>query len=103
MWLATVGTGGYGRDPDIEQIMQQADEIAADRIIETVGRADVAIGREELRAMIRSFSGMAKSATWEWLVRKTLRREHVQALLTTSLVTVIETVHGGMFEQPPRP
>jgi AcrR family transcriptional regulator len=97
MWLATVGTGGYGRDPDVEQIMQQADEIAADRMIETVGLADLVEGREELRAMIRSFSGMAKAATREWLIRRTLTRDQVQLLLATLLSAIITEVHGRMF------
>ncbi|HEX4722546.1 MAG TPA: TetR family transcriptional regulator [Pseudonocardiaceae bacterium] len=97
MWLATVGTGGYGRDPDVEQIMQEADEIAADRMIETVGLADLSAGREELRAMIRSFSGMAKAATREWLIRKTLTRDQLQTMLATLLTTIITDVHGRMF------
>jgi AcrR family transcriptional regulator len=100
MWLTTVGTGGYGRDPDVEQIMQEADEIAADRMIQTVGLAEVTEGREELRAMIRSFSGMAKVATREWLVRRTLTREQVHLLLATLLATIITRVHGQMFGDP---
>lgn len=98
MWLGAVGTGGYGRDPDVEQIMQEADEIAADRMIETVGLAGLVEGREELRAMIRSFSGMAKVATREWLIRGTLTRDQVQVLLSTLLATIITDVHGEMFE-----
>jgi AcrR family transcriptional regulator len=97
MWLATVGTGGYGRDPDVEAILQEADEIAADRMLETVGLAGITEGREELRAMIRAYSGMAKVATREWLVRQTLTRQQVHTLLCCTLVTIIEQVHGGMF------
>jgi AcrR family transcriptional regulator len=100
MWLATVGTGGYGRDPDVEQILQEADEIAADRMIQTVGLDHITEGKEELRAMIRSFSGMAKTATREWLVRKTLTRDQVQTLLATLLATIITEVHGHMFGDP---
>lgn len=98
MWLATVGTGGYGRDPDIAQILREADDIAADRMIETVGLAAITIGREELRAMIRAYSAMAKAASREWLVNKTLTREQVRALLTTTLSTIIDQVHGGLFD-----
>jgi AcrR family transcriptional regulator len=97
MWLATVGTGGYGRDPDVEAILQEADEIAADRMLETVGLDGITEGREELRAMIRAYSGMAKVATREWLVRQTLTRQQVHTLLCGTLVTIIEQVHGGMF------
>ncbi len=100
MWLTTVGTGGYGRDPDLEQILQEADEIAADRMIQTVGLEHITEGREELRAMIRSFSGMAKTATREWLIRKTLTRDQVQTLLATLLATIITEVHGQMFGDP---
>jgi AcrR family transcriptional regulator len=98
MWLATIGTGGYGRDPDVEQIMQEADEIAADRMMETAGLAGIAVGQEELRAMIRSFSGMAKAATREWLIRSALSREQVHTLLSSTLVTIVTQVHGRMFD-----
>ncbi|HKN96731.1 MAG TPA: helix-turn-helix domain-containing protein [Pseudonocardiaceae bacterium] len=94
MWLAAIGTGGYGRDPDVERIMQEADEIAADRMLETVGLAGITEGREELRAMIRSFSGMAKAASREWLVSRTLTREQVHLLLCTTLVAILGEVHG---------
>jgi hypothetical protein len=88
---------GYGRDPDVERIMQEADEIAADRMLETVGLQGITAGREELRAMIRSFSGMAKAASREWLVSKTLTREQVHTLLCRTQITIITQVHGTMF------
>ena len=100
MWLTTLGTGGYG-DPDVEQILQQADEIAADRMMETVGLADITEGREELRAMIRSFSGLARVATREWLIRKTLTRDQVHTLLSATLVAIITQVHPQMFTSNP--
>ncbi|HEX5403008.1 MAG TPA: helix-turn-helix domain-containing protein [Pseudonocardiaceae bacterium] len=99
MWLATISTGGYGRDPDVEQIMQEADEIAVDRMLETVGLNHITAGREELRAMIRSYSGMAKAATREWLVRRSLTREQVHTLLCGTLLTIITGVHADMFNQ----
>jgi AcrR family transcriptional regulator len=101
MWLTTSGTGGYGRDPDVERILQQADEIAADRMLETVGLAGMVEGREELRAMIRAFSGLAKSATREWLIRETLTRDQVHTLLTTTFVTIITNVHAELFGTNP--
>jgi AcrR family transcriptional regulator len=98
MWLATAGTGGWGRDPDVERILAEADEIAADRMLETVGLDHITEGREELRAMIRSFSGMAKVATREWLVRGTLNRQQVHTLLCGTLVTIVSDVHARMFD-----
>jgi AcrR family transcriptional regulator len=94
MWLATIGTGGYGRDPDVERIMREADEIAAVRMLDTVGLGDITEGREELLAMIRSYSGMAKAATREWLTRRTLTRDQVHAMLSSTLITIINEVHS---------
>lgn len=85
-WLAA--TGAIGRDPEIERILDEADEIAADRILDATGLADV----PELRAMARSYGGMVKAATREWLVRKDLTRDQVHTLLSTTLLAVVREV-----------
>ncbi len=84
-WLAA--TGAIGRDPEIERILDEADEVAADRVIEATGLADV----PELRAMVRSYGGMVKSAAREWLVRKDLTRAQVHTMLVTTLLALIDT------------
>jgi hypothetical protein len=66
-------------------------------MLETVGLNHITAGREELRAMIRSYSGMAKAATREWLVRRSLTREQVHTLLCGTLLTIITQVHAEMF------
>jgi AcrR family transcriptional regulator len=83
-WLAA--TGAIGRDPEIERILDQADETAADRVLEATGLADA----PELRAMVRSYGGMVKSAAREWLVRKDLTRAQAHTVLTTALLALIE-------------
>jgi AcrR family transcriptional regulator len=83
-WLAA--TGAIGRDPEIERILDEADETAADRVLEATGLADV----PELRAMVRSYGGMVKSAAREWLVREDLTRAQVHTMLTTTLLALIE-------------
>ena len=95
MWLAAIGTGVYGRDPDVEAILREADEIAADRMIDTLGLAEVPTRHEELRAAIRVFSGMSKAATLEWLVRGTLDRERTHHMLVITLITLVRDVYGG--------
>lgn len=95
MWLAAVDTGGYGRDPDVERILREADEIAADRMIEMLGLAEVHPQHEELRAMIRAFSGMAKAASREWLTRRTLTRAQTHHLLTTTMIALVRDAYGG--------
>ncbi len=82
-WLAA--TGAIGRDQEIERILDEADEIAADRVLEATGLADV----PELRAMVRSYGGMVKSAAREWLVRKDLSRAQVHTLLVTTLLALV--------------
>jgi AcrR family transcriptional regulator len=93
MWLATVNTGtagGWG-EADVAEILREADDVAADRMIATMGLAEPAAGREELRAMIRAYSAMARAATREWLVTGALTRAQVHTLLARTLTTVVET------------
>jgi AcrR family transcriptional regulator len=85
-WLAA--TGEVGRDPEVERIMAEADETAADRVLEATGLGEAAAHRE-LRAMVRSYGGMVRSAAREWLVRKDLTRAQVQILLSTTLLALI--------------
>lgn len=89
-WLAAVE--GVGRDPEVEKILAEADEAAADRVLEAAGLASVVAHREELRAMIRAYGGMVKAAAREWLVRGALSREQVQHLLTTTLLSLLKDV-----------
>lgn len=89
-WLVAIGAEGLGRDPDVERILAEADEVAADRVLEAVGLADVQRNREQLRAMIRAYAGMVKAAGREWLHRKQLSREQVRVLLTRTLLSLVE-------------
>lgn len=91
-WLAAVDGGGVGRDPDIERVLAQADEIAADSILIAVGLDRVADHREELRAMVRAYCGLAKATAREWLERDALNRAQVHNLLAVTLITIVERV-----------
>ncbi|MGB3441592.1 MAG: TetR/AcrR family transcriptional regulator [Actinophytocola sp.] len=83
-WLAA--TGAIGQDSEVEQILADADELAADRVLEA---ASLSAQAPELRAMVRSYGGMVKSAAREWLVRKDLTREQVHLMLSTTLLSLI--------------
>jgi AcrR family transcriptional regulator len=97
MWLVMLGAGGYGRDEDLARILREADENIADRMLETLGLKGIPAGREALRAMIRSYSALAKSVTGEWMVRGTLTREQARTLLTTTLIAIVRDAHGRLF------
>jgi AcrR family transcriptional regulator len=94
-WLAATG-GGW--DPDVERILAEADENAADRVLEATGLSAHAV---ELRAMVRSYGGMVKSACREWLVRGDLTREQVRLLLTTTLLALIRDAAPGLLDDGP--
>jgi AcrR family transcriptional regulator len=91
-WLASVGVQGFGRDPDLEAILDDAREETADRVIVLVGAGDPAEASPELRALVRSYAGLAEAASLEWLERRRLTREQVRVLLLESLLALVERV-----------
>jgi AcrR family transcriptional regulator len=102
-WLAA--TGEVGRDPEVERILAEADETAADRVLEATGLGAAAT-RRELRAMVRSYGGMVRSAAREWLVREDLTREQVLIVLSATLVALIRDAaprlrNSGADDVPP--
>lgn len=87
-WLA-LGAGGMGRDPDLERILVEAENDSVERLIEAVGLAGRGPGQEQVRAMMRVYSHLARSGAREWLLRKTLSRAQVQSLLTGTLLAIV--------------
>jgi AcrR family transcriptional regulator len=88
-WLAAIGAEGV--DTEVAVILAEADELAADRLLQATGLADVA-HREEVRALFRAYGGLVKGTAREWLVRETLTRDQVQQLLSTSLLSIVRDV-----------
>jgi AcrR family transcriptional regulator len=87
-WVAVTGSEGVGADPEVQRILDDADQAAAERVLEIVGITGEP-NRDELIAMIRAYGGMAKSAGREWIVRGSLTRDQVGTMLTDLLVTLI--------------
>jgi AcrR family transcriptional regulator len=86
-WLVAVG--GVGHDADVERILAEADELAADRVLEFVGLTEVHEHREQLRAMVRAYAAMVKAAGREWVMGNHLSREQVHLLLSQTLLTLV--------------
>lgn len=86
-WLVAVG--GVGHDADVERILAEADEVAADRVLEFVGLTEVGEHREQLRAMVRAYAAMVKAAGREWVMRDHLSRDQVHLLLSQTLLTLV--------------
>ena len=91
-WLAAVTAGGVGRDADVDRVLIEAEEVAADSVLVAVGLADVTEHREELRGMVRAYGGLAKATAREWLERDALTRAQVHLLLATTLLAIVEQV-----------
>ncbi|WP_034268272.1 TetR/AcrR family transcriptional regulator [Haloechinothrix halophila] len=88
-WVAVLGTEGVGNDPEVERILAEADEMAAENLVRTVGMRDAEPAGAELRALVRAFGGMVKAAGREWITHGTLTREQVQLVLTEQLTALL--------------
>ena len=91
-WLAAIGARGLGRDPEVEAILDEARERAADRLIEALQTYEAVQAPPELRAVIRAYSGFAEAASVEWLERGRLTREQVKALLVEGFLSIVSDV-----------
>ncbi|MET7772158.1 helix-turn-helix domain-containing protein [Nocardia sp. NPDC005366] len=87
-WVKVTSHEGVGNDPEVQQILDQADDAAAERMLLMVGMADSAHSAQ-LRALVRAYGGLVKVAGREWIVRGTLRRDEVQALLVDMLMMLV--------------
>lgn len=91
-WVKVTSHEGVGDDPEVQRILDHADDAAAERMLLMVGRADSA-HNAQLRAMVRAFGGLVKVAGREWITRGALTREQVHALLADMLMTLVtETI-----------
>ncbi|MEC3977600.1 TetR/AcrR family transcriptional regulator [Amycolatopsis sp. H20-H5] len=96
-WLTAIGHEAVGRDPEVDRILREADEVAADRVLEAALMTGVTEGREQLRAMIRSYGGMLRAASREWLVRGSLDREELRIFLTGSILHLLKVTYPELL------
>ncbi|MGV3758491.1 MAG: TetR/AcrR family transcriptional regulator [Actinomycetota bacterium] len=89
LWLAAIGAGGVGRDAELDEILDEARELTAERCLEALG-IDPASASDEVRALVRSYGSMAEEITREWLARHRLTREQVRALLRAALPLLLD-------------
>ena len=100
-FVAVTGAEGVGDDPEIEKIMFEADNVAAQRVLEAMGLGE-SPHNEQQRAVIRAYGGMAKAAVREWIRHGSLSRAELKVLLSATLLTTV----GEVFPQiavPARP
>lgn len=89
VYLAAMGTGGPGRDREIDAILDEVKEVVAERALEANG-LDVASLTPHERALARGYGGFAAEVTQEWLDRKRLSRDEARRLLVEALPVLLE-------------
>ncbi|HTX45866.1 MAG TPA: helix-turn-helix domain-containing protein [Solirubrobacteraceae bacterium] len=82
-WLAARELSGA------QEILEEAREQAADRLIEALQTYEAHTAPPELRAAIRAYSGFAEAASVEWLERGRLTREQTHALLVRTFLNLV--------------
>ncbi|HUO69612.1 MAG TPA: TetR/AcrR family transcriptional regulator [Solirubrobacteraceae bacterium] len=92
MWLATIGARDLGRDPEVEAILDEARERAADQLIEALQTYEAQTAPADVRAVIRAYSGFAETASVEWLQRGRLTREQIHTLLVQGFLSIVRDV-----------
>ena len=96
-FLAVTGAGGLGDDPDVEAILNAADDLAARRVLEVVGLDG---DDDASRAAVRAYGGLAKAAVREWQRSGALTRDDVHLLLTSALYTIVRDVLPALESRP---
>jgi AcrR family transcriptional regulator len=91
-WLAAIASRGLSRDPELEAILEEAREQAADRLIEALQTYEASQAPDELRATVRAYSGFAEAASVEWLLRERLTRPEIKALLIQGFLSIVRDV-----------
>lgn len=87
MWLIALGAQGFGRDPDLEVIIEEAEEVGVERVLEALDLTDAG---EATRAAIRAYGAFASYAAREWLGKRTLTRDQLHVLLSRTLLTLVQ-------------
>ncbi|OLT43611.1 TetR family transcriptional regulator [Saccharomonospora sp. CUA-673] len=91
-WLAAITPEGIGRDEEVERILDDADREAATLVLEAMGFDPTDPRWEQQIAVIRTYAGMVKAASREWLDRATLNREQVHTVLSRVLLSLLSDV-----------
>ncbi|MCY1145076.1 TetR/AcrR family transcriptional regulator [Actinoplanes sp. Pm04-4] len=88
-WLAAITAGGMAGDTDVDRVIAEAIDAAADAVLQAIGEPKPS---PALHALARSYVGLAVSTAREWLQRGVLTRAQVHRLLAATLLTMVEQV-----------
>jgi AcrR family transcriptional regulator len=88
-WFAAVDAEGFGHDPELVRIAARTRDATVKRMLQVLR---IPQPTDTLRAVLRTYSGLADSATREWLQQKSLTRPQVHTLLAGALLALITDI-----------
>jgi AcrR family transcriptional regulator len=91
-YFSIAGAESVTQDEDVAEIIREADDLAARRVLELVGVDD---NDDVARAQVRCYGGMAKATVYEWVARESLTREQAHNLLREVLLFMKGSVLPG--------
>lgn len=98
-WLAAARAVGFGRDPEVEDMVRSARDEAIDEALATVYRSP-----EEVPTAVRggaaAVAGFAEAAIVEWLDQGRLSRDQVRVLITDAMVGFMDNLDRFLAAAP---
>src|SRR5215212_10228058 len=92
-WLVARGAQGFGHDPEVEAILEEARGAATDEVIAALRPGEQPVtAPPELRALVRAYAGLAEATSLEWLLHRRLTREQAHTLLYESFAALFRQV-----------
>ncbi|MFB4318493.1 TetR/AcrR family transcriptional regulator [Actinomadura sp. 21ATH] len=87
-WFAAVDAEGFGRDPQLLHIVNRFRDLTVEHMLAVLRMEPTGT----LRAVLRTYSGLAEAATRQWLQEGTLDRGQVYTLLSRSLLALLTDI-----------
>jgi AcrR family transcriptional regulator len=88
-WLACIGVKGFGRDPELEAVLEDARRRIIDQLI-ALAWGPPEHATLEVRALMRGYEGFAQAITADWLTGGRLSRREVHQLLVQGLIALVD-------------
>ncbi|HEY7629440.1 MAG TPA: TetR/AcrR family transcriptional regulator [Thermoleophilaceae bacterium] len=90
-WLACIGAQGFGRDPELEAVLEAQRRKIIDQLI-ALAWGPPADAPPQVRAVMRGYEGFAQAITADWLRTNRPTRREVHELLVQGLVALVDEV-----------
>jgi hypothetical protein len=88
-WLASIGAQGFGRDPELESVLEDARRRIIDQLI-ALAWGPPQNATPEVRALMRGYEGFAQAITADWLQNGRPQRRTVHELLVEGLIALVD-------------